>query len=128
MVSTMNPQASIHEHVDTACLRKLHGIGGDKLIVELLDSMLDTFPTRWDALHQYVENQRWMDASHQAHSLRSSAGLFGASRLLAQLGRLETEMADRAKRGETQPPPPLKDLDDEYGYLMAYLQAERSNF
>ena len=112
--------------LDSAQLEKVRRMGGGKLIVQLIDLMLETGPSRWKTMRKAVEEGCWDEAARGAHSLQSSVGNLGARWLMEKLAVLESEMRRREKDSDKgDAVPDLEEIDLEFQAVLHFLESER---
>ena len=75
--------------VDETALRRLHGIGGDRLLVGMLDLFLTNLPVRVGRIRTGLANRDVAEVRQAAHSLKSTAGNLGAATLSSVSAQIE---------------------------------------
>ena len=104
-----------------AGLRALESAGETGFLGEMINTFLDSSPTRFAAIRQAVEKADAKALERQAHSLRGSCGTLGARRMAALCQELEA-LAEAGNVGETEPL--VARLVQEYAVAKAALLAE----
>lgn len=82
------------EAFDAAAIDRVRRLGGDALLARLLDAFLAQTATRMTEARAAVSDGELQLVATAAHSLRSSAGIVGATELLEVATRLEQEARD----------------------------------
>lgn len=77
--------------VEPTALDRLKEWGGDELLTKLIDIFLTHTPERMRQIREGVESKDARTSEAGAHSLKSSAGNVGASRLQRMAERAEAE-------------------------------------
>ena len=98
------PPPGPDDRVDEAILDELFlimGDGGSDGLVKACDLFLSGVPSRLTDLQAAVADARFQDAAQGAHSLRGSAGAFGARRLSVLTLTLERLCRERDVPGAT---------------------------
>lgn len=104
-----------------ARLAMLRRVGGDKLVLDLIDLLLETAPRRLEAMHQGLTGGDTEAVGRAAHSLTSSAGNLGCTEL--------QELAAQVEDAAGGPTPALAELvgrlDEAWLRARDRLEAER---
>jgi HPt (histidine-containing phosphotransfer) domain-containing protein len=110
--------------LDPAAFERLRRLGGDKLLVQMIDIFLDFVPKK---IAQAVDGQKadYLPGIEQgAHAIKSSAGHVGARRL----HDLATEIERLAKEREPEPLfALLSDLESEFARVRTALLEHQRN-
>lgn len=107
---------------DPGALDRLHRIGGDQFVVEMIDLFLENAPQRLEAARAALAREDRGTLHRLVHSLKSTAATLGARSLESAATVAETW----AKRGDLEAMPSLlAALDREYGAAKEQLEAER---
>jgi CheY-like chemotaxis protein len=120
-----NPKSKIQNPLDPAAIETLlEVIGGEReLLVELIDSFLETAPPLLLRLHQGVAQSNAAEVRAAAHTIKSSSNDFGATRLAELCQTLE----DMDKAGILEGGAELAaQVEAEYAQVEAALEAERA--
>jgi HPt (histidine-containing phosphotransfer) domain-containing protein len=105
-----------------ARLAMLRRVGGDRLVLDLIDLLLETAPRRLETMHQGLAAGDREALGRAAHSLTSSAGNLGCVELQA----LAAEAAEAASGGTTEALGELaRRLDEAWQRARDRLEAER---
>jgi HPt (histidine-containing phosphotransfer) domain-containing protein len=78
--------------IERQAIDRIAGVGGDELVVRMIDLFLQNAPSRLAAAHQGQRDGNLTAIEHAAHSLRSSSGNLGAHRV-QELAALVEELA-----------------------------------
>ena len=111
------------ERIDEEILDELFdvmGDGGADGLVKACEMFLAGVPARFADIDAALAEGRLDDAAQGAHSLRGSAGAFGARRLSAMTVTLERLCRDGDRAGAT---PVLDEMQDEFRIFRALLVA-----
>ena len=102
----------------------LEVIGGEReLLVELIDSFLETAPPLFARLQHGVAQGIAADVRAAAHTIKSSSNDFGAIRL----AELCQELEDMGKAGALEGAAELAAMaEEEYGRVVVALEIERA--
>lgn len=84
-----------HNDLDPAALARIHRIGGNALLTQMIDLFLEITPQRIEQACQAKERGDLKAVAESVHALRSSAGNIGAS----QLGDLAAKVEQLAGSG-----------------------------
>ncbi len=95
--------------IDEQALARLQRLGGDRFVLRMIDAFLETMKDRLGAARTGVERGEADTVAQSMHSLKSSAGNFGA----VCLRRAAEEMEQQAHAGRL----------DELPRLLARLEA-----
>ena len=113
---------SDYEGIDPAGLQRLNRMGGPAFIRKMIDLFLEEAPERLTAARRAEEAGDLVALAAAAHSLKSSAQNFGASRLSNVAAKIEAQArANRVENLSTL----LSDLEDAYSAVTAWLKGER---
>ncbi len=118
-------QSKIVNPLDSAALETLlEVIGGEReLLVELIDSFLETGPPLVERLRQGLAQGNAAEVRAAAHTLKSSSKDFGATRLAELCQQLE----EMGKAGQLAGADELgRQVEAEYPLVHAALEAERA--
>ncbi|HEX2043948.1 MAG TPA: Hpt domain-containing protein [Acidimicrobiales bacterium] len=96
------------------------GDGGSEGLVEACDLFLDGVPSRVAGIRDTLAERRFEDAGRGAHTLRGSAGAFGARRLSALTVTLERLCLEGDTAGATAV---LDEMETEFRIFRAVLVA-----
>ena len=77
--------------IDPAAIARLHKVGGDKLVGQMIDIFLKNAPERVAAARQGIADGDSEAIEQAVHSLKSSAGNYGAVSLQTLAGRIEEQ-------------------------------------
>ena len=111
------------EHcIDPAALERLHKMGGEKLVGQIIGIFLENAPKRLQAARSGEETGDFKAIEQAVHSLRSSAGNLGADRIQELAGIIE-ELAEK-EQGESIPGL-LDELEAAFVQVKARLQEEQ---
>ncbi|HYV96165.1 MAG TPA: response regulator [Gemmatimonadaceae bacterium] len=78
--------------IDEAAIESIRSFpGGDRILAETVKAMTATMPDKLRELETAVEHGNRVSVRAQAHSLKSSTGMLGATRLSTLLRTLETD-------------------------------------
>lgn len=80
--------------LDAAVLERLVRIGGQDLLIRMIDLYLEHAPARMDAIRRAAGGRDWAGLYQAAHSLKATAGNVGARALQEKVGRLEHRATD----------------------------------
>ncbi len=80
-------------------LRRLHDLGGEVFVRQMIDLFVRTAPPRAGAVREGARAGDWRAVEHAAHSLKSSAGNVGADQVQALAERIE-QLAAAGTTGE----------------------------
>ncbi len=97
---TQTRDAAWEDLLDAAALRRLGGIDtaeGRELILELIQLFRDGGKDTVETLRKDTGQAAWQNVSMAAHSLKSSAGYLGATRLAELAAQLERQCTARTK-------------------------------
>ena len=97
-----------YQDLDESVLGKIHKIGGDKLVGDLIDIFLEHVPKKIQEAFQEEQDGDLEAVEKAAHSIKSSAGNMGTIALYQLAAQIEQAAA--TKQGTTIPPL-LQDLD-----------------
>ena len=89
--------------IDPAAVERIHKIGGAKLVGRIIALFLENAPQRLQAAREGERTGDLAAVEQAVHSLKSSAGNVGASRLQELAGATE----ELAEKGEAGPIPGL---------------------
>ncbi len=89
--------------IDPAALERIHKIGGAKLVGKIIALFLENAPQRLEAARQGERSGDLAAVEQAVHSLKSSAGNVGATRLQELAATIE----ELAEKGEADPLPGL---------------------
>jgi CheY-like chemotaxis protein/HPt (histidine-containing phosphotransfer) domain-containing protein len=120
----VNRKSKIENVLDPAALETLlEVIGGEReLLVELIDSFLETAPPLLERLRQGLAQGNAAEVRAAAHTIKSSSNDFGATRLAELCQRLE----DMGKAGQLAGAAELvAQVEAEYEPVKAALEAEK---
>jgi HPt (histidine-containing phosphotransfer) domain-containing protein len=92
--------------LDPAAIDRLRKLGGDSLLIRMIDLFLENGPRRVSAALEAAANHDVRGVEHAAHSLKSSAANLGATKLRQLSEQLEIA-ASRAAAAEVQELIPL---------------------
>lgn len=94
-------------------------LGGTSLLGKMIDAFTGSSPQRVDAAVEAIANDDLKTVNYSAHSLKSSAANFGATRLVELVSELETV----AREGNASRSAELvRDLPALYDEMVASLQ------
>jgi len=108
--------------IDPAGLKRLDRIGGPPFVRKMIDLFLEEAPERFTAARRGEQAGDLIAVAEAAHSLKSSAQNFGASRLSHIAENIELQA--RANTCENLPAL-LNELEGAYGTVKAWLESER---
>ena len=108
--------------IDPTGLARLNKIGGPVFVRRMIDLFLEEAPDRLSAARKGEESGDLIAVAEAAHSLKSSAQNFGASRLSRMAG--EIELRARANEGEKLPGL-LGEIEAAYSAAKAWLESQR---
>ncbi len=117
------PPPDTEERIDEGILDELFdvmGDGGADGLVKACEMFLAGVPARFADIGAALAEGRLDDAAQGAHSLRGSAGAFGARRLSAMTVTLERLCRDGDRTGAA---PVLDEMQDEFRIFRALLVA-----
>ena len=77
-------------NIDKDQMIRLHDIGGSTLVLKMIGLFFENIPTRIQEIKSGEEKQDWDAVFRAVHSLKSSAGNFGAHNLFGLCGQIET--------------------------------------
>jgi len=118
MVETMAESNGI----DPEALKHLMDIGGAAFTVKMIDLFLETGGQRLAEAWDHGKKGDWAGVRKAVHSMRSSAGNFGAQRLFTLAGEIEK----MALAGNTAPIPDLlRELETVLDRVQNQLRQER---
>jgi two-component system, sensor histidine kinase and response regulator len=86
--------------IDRAVIERLDRLGGKKLATGMIDIFLEHAPTRIDAAQAALAVDDVEEIRRAAHSLKSSAGNLGATRLQALCETIERIAQKQETNGE----------------------------
>lgn len=110
------------EYLDNSRIEKLRKIGGDQLVLKMIESFLKHAPKRIESAITGAQSGDFETVEQAVHSLKSSAGNLGASTLQVLAQKIE----QFAENKELTPIEPLvKDLEAVFGRLKKYLDDEK---
>ena len=95
--------------IDPAALERIHKIGGAKLVGKIIALFLENAPQRLEAARQGERSGDLAAVEQAVHSLKSSAGNVGASRL-QELAATTEKLAEKGEAGPI--PGLLGDLEE----------------
>jgi HPt (histidine-containing phosphotransfer) domain-containing protein len=117
----MSPDDTEQAQID-AGLAKLRRIGKDRLVEEMIDLFQEHAPKWLEAARAGVDAGDWSAVARAAHTLKSSAGNFGAVSLYELCARIES----LAAQSETAALPALlAELESTLGRVRTILQERR---
>jgi HPt (histidine-containing phosphotransfer) domain-containing protein len=108
--------------IDPAGLVRLHKIGGPPFVKRMIDLFLAEAPDRLSAARKGEQTGDLVAVADAAHSLKSSAHNFGASRLSRIAAEIESRM--RANQGENLSAL-LGEMEAAYSAARVWLESER---
>ena len=110
------------EHLDNSRLEKLKKIGGDQLVLRIIESFLEHAPKHIESAISGVQSGDYTSIEYAVHSLKSSAGNLGA----ITLQMLAEKIEQFAENKELAPIASLvKELEEVFGLLTTYLNEEK---
>jgi HPt (histidine-containing phosphotransfer) domain-containing protein len=112
--------------IDPAAIARLKRIGGDGLVREMLTLFLQHAPGRVATAEEAVAAGTLRAAEHAAHSLKSSAGNVGATRLQAAAAAVEAATESSATESSAAESPPTPSLPE--SLAASLLQALRAEY
>ncbi|HEX2046968.1 MAG TPA: Hpt domain-containing protein [Acidimicrobiales bacterium] len=119
----MDAGSGAEDRVDEGILDELFlvmGDGGSEGLVKACDLFLSGVPTRFADIRSALAEGRFEDAAHGAHSMRGSAGAFGARRLSMLTLTLERLCRDADSTGANGL---LREMETEFRIFRAILVA-----
>jgi HPt (histidine-containing phosphotransfer) domain-containing protein len=108
--------------LDGEALDRLHGIGGDEFVMEMIGLFLEHAPGRITAIKAGYRAGQLAAVERAAHSLKSTAAGLGARALAATAEAIEQQAKDGAAAAV---PPLLGELTGNYDQVRARLETER---
>ena len=75
--------------LNQATIENLRRLGGDEFVHEIIDLFLKHSPVLLETINHGQSTAVWDQVAHAAHSLKSSAGNIGATRLQALASDIE---------------------------------------
>ncbi len=109
--------------VDDAALAKLRDLGGAEFLVKLIDVFLENVPERIGAARAGLRADDLKAVELAAHSLKSSAGSLGATRLRDLAARVEDTAEARRSEGLSAL---LDELESAFAAVRARLEREKT--
>ena len=111
--------------IDPEGLARLNKIGGPGFVRKMIDLFLDDAPKRLRAARNGERAGDLGAIADATHSLKSSAGNFGADRLARTAEKLE--LLTRSNRSENLSSL-LNDLEEAFAATKAWLESEKETF
>jgi HPt (histidine-containing phosphotransfer) domain-containing protein/Fe-S-cluster containining protein len=95
----------VTEEIDAEALERLRAVGGQDLLIRILDLFLENAPKRLAAIREGIAGEAWYEAERAAHSMKSSAANLGLKEIRDLAARLEIACEEHRTPEAT----PLKD-------------------
>jgi len=108
--------------IDPQALARLNKIGGPDFVRKMINLFLEEAPKRLSAARNGERAGNLKAIADAAHSLKSSAGNFGADRLALTSEKIE--LLTRSNSSENLSSL-LNDLDQEFAEIKAWLESQR---
>ena len=108
--------------LDQGALARLHRIGGNDFVIEMIELFLENAPLRLQAAREAFEGDDVTTLHRSVHSLKSTAANLGARSLQ---NTAEAAEARASAKDMEALPPLLDDLDRQYEQARGELEAER---
>ena len=113
-------QGSLPNRVlDESYLEKLRELGGQPFVNKLIRSFISHSPERVKEMLESGKMEQWNQVERAAHSLKSSAGILGAT----ELQKLATDIEEQARNGDSESLPELLlKLQDQFAMVVKNLR------
>lgn len=84
-----NSEARPSEVLDMSAIASLDELGGEEMVQSTVDLYLENLPGHLEVLQAMLRNGEWSSLCREAHSLKSSSRILGASKLAELCAHLE---------------------------------------
>lgn len=113
---------SINKHIDPEMIVKFREIGGDGFAIKMIDLFMKNAPIKIEEARLAEQKEDWESVSRAVHALKSSAGNFGAAKLVY----LASEIEELVDKGETNRVPSLlRQIEENYDIVRDELLNEK---
>lgn len=110
-------------HFDRRALEKLAAVGGDRLVLRMIDLFTEIVPQRLQGAREALDSGDFTTLERITHSLKSSAANVGLAVMRATAAEIERRAAGPIETSQIQPL--LVELQSEYDAILPMLLAER---
>ncbi len=109
-------------NIDKDQMIRLYDIGGSTLVLKMIGLFFENIPSRIEEIKNGEEKNDWDAVFRAVHSLKSSAGNFGAHNLFGLCSQIENLIREEKIEGVS---PALRELEESLDHVRNDLSIEQ---